>query len=359
MLCQLLDSHPLSAAPACPTPFLPSPQDLRVRQQLGLPPLPPDNNSFASPFAALSQAAFPGGAGPESGNQASGPPQHRASTATVATGAPPAPSTNTNNLLTCDSALLRLLSTTLGQGSLLPNDPGAAAAVAAATASLQQSGAMPAATQPPSQQQSQQLSQQQRQQQQQQQQRPQQQQSLAAQQPSLQSLQLPPLPAPSNNLLTCDSTLLRLLSQSLGAAMPPQQPSGLDASSSMAAALLGGIGGFDMQAALAAAAASMAAPFGAPQHQLPSSMSPFAALTAQAMGPPPQSAQAGMPAALQAAARPGGGINANRQSSLEVLNSMLGLPGPGRAASIPLAAEFLRLCSLPLGADVLPPPPNE
>jgi hypothetical protein len=135
----------------------------------------------------------------------------------------------------------------------------------------------------------------------------------------------------------------------------------------MAAALLGGIGGFDMQAALAAAAASMGAPFGAPAPapQPPSNISPFAALTAQAMGPPPPQ-QGGMPAALQAAAaaaaRPGmqgGGATANRQSSLEVLNNMLGLPGPGRAASIPLAAEFLRLCSLPLGADVLPPPPAE
>lgn len=330
-----------------------APQDLRVRQQLGLPPLPPaEAPSFASPFAALSQAAFPGGAGPELGNQASAPPQHRASTATVGTGGPAGQAANAgannNSLLTCDSALLRLLSTTLGGGSLLPNDPGAAAAVAAATAGLQQSGALPAA----SQQQQQQPSQQQ-----QQQQPPQQQPSFAAHQPSMQSLQLPPLPAPSNNLLTCDSTLLRLLSQSLGAALP--QP---DASSSMAAALLGSLGGLDMQAALAAAAAAVSAPFAAPPPPPPSNLSPFAALTAQAMGPPLP--LAGMPAALQAAAaaaaRPGGGGAAARQSSLEVLNNMLGLPGgAGRAASIPLAAEFLRLCSLPLGADILPPPPTE
>jgi DNA polymerase-3 subunit gamma/tau len=318
-------------------------QDLRTRQRLGLPPPAPVTEAAAaavaaaaSPFAALSQAAFPGGGGPDASGVA----------AAVAAAQPGAQANApASNLLMCDSTLLRLLSTSL-QGTWQRHEASDAAAallrdteVQAAVRAVEAAAGLHPGSQ-------QHLLQQQLHQQQVQFQQLQQQDEVAA------------------SLLTCDSGMLRMLSDSLRGFWQPQ-----DASDAAAAALLRDTGAHTTVAAAMAAVAAQASAAAKPAPTAPAAAAAATAFAAAAMQPLAAAPllhtlqQAGAPLPMAAGARPlsmalpAAGPNGNRQTSLDVFNNSLlalGLTGAAGGAQAPLPAEFLRLCSLPIAADMLP-----
>lgn len=315
-------------------------QDLRTRQRLGLPPPAPVAEAAAaavaaaSPFAALSQAAFPGGGA--SGPDASGV---AAAVAAAQRGAQAKPS---SNLLMCDSTLLRLLSTSL-QGPWQRNEASDAAAALLRDTEVQAAvRAVEAAAgiQPGSQQ------------------------HLLQQQLQQQQAQLQQQDEVAASLLTCDSGMLRMFSDSLRGFWAPQ-----DAPDAAAAALLRDPSGHTaMAAAMAAAAAAQAsasakpAPAGAAAPG--AAPTPFAAAAMQPLAAPPMLhtlQQAGAPLPGVGSARPlsmalpAAGPASNRQTSLDMFNNSLlalGLTGAGGGPPAALPSEFLRLCSLPLAADM-------
>jgi hypothetical protein len=319
-------------------------QDLRTRQRLGLPPPAPVTEAAAaavaaaaSPFAALSQAAFPGGGG---GPDASGV---AAAVATAQHGAQA--NKPSSNLLMCDSTLLRLLSTSL-QGTWQRHEASDAAAallrdteVQAAVRAVEAAAGLHPGSQ-------QHLLQQQLQQQQAQLQQLQQQDEVAA------------------SLLTCDSGMLRMLSDSLRGFWQPQ-----DASDAAAAALLRDTTAQTTVAAAMAAAAAQASATAKLAPAAPAAGVAPTAFAAAAMQPLAGAPllhtlqQAGAPLPIAGGARPlamalpAAGPTGNRQTSLDMFNNSLlalGLTGAGAGAQAPLPAEFLRLCSLPIAADMLP-----
>lgn len=364
-------------------------QDLRQRQRLGLPPPVGDSSAFATPFAAMAGAAFPGGLPEPADSRPAG-----------------------GNLATCDSTLLRLLSTTLGQASSWKPGEGsdavaaavkdgdvtaaAAAAAAEAVASLHRGGAgasdLTAGKQLPKPAGG----------------------EAAAVQAAAHAAAHAAAAAAANPLLSCDSGLLRLLSRSLydsipqplpalslpaarqgsgaiGLSLGPDVQAAIAQAAAAAAAAMGpaaaaaalgpaALGGAapgaaphavkqesDMQPASAPAALDAHRPAGAGEQPVgaarsPPAPTPFASAAAQALAPallPPGPASALPMMSTLGATRPPQMPGAPPQ--LDAFSSSLltlGLAGAGGAAGgLPLStAEFLRLCSLPGAADLLPQP---